>query len=107
MLKCDIIVNLCFFVCLISLPDGTTTRIKTGIRRYSGKYVGTRTHRLSAEKRSYNRRRDKRLKRWGIDIDVGCYFYYISTCRLANSFMFVLMQKRARSLLSTYHFLEP
>ena len=70
LVKCDVIVSVC--MCLTAFLNGALTGTKTDVRIYGGrKYVDTQTHKILAQKRSYNRRRDKRHKRWGIDVDVG------------------------------------
>ena len=70
LVKYDVIVSV--FMCLTAFLNGALTGTKTDIRIYGeGRYVDTQTHKMLAQKRNYNRRRDKRHKRWGIDIDVG------------------------------------
>ena len=68
---CDLKFKICVLVCLISVSNGAPGTINTELNQYYGSNSRVHTHRHSGEAKRYVRRRDKRLSRWGIDVDVG------------------------------------
>ena len=61
------------FCILLCVPDASVhvSSYGSGLHKYNRSGYVKNTYKHTKEVRKYNRRRDKRLSRWGIDTDVG------------------------------------
>ena len=76
---CALIIKGCIFTCLVSYAGSLPARNNLDLIRNYVTSNEIQTHEQTREERKYFKKRKRRFKRWGIDVDVSVRFISINT----------------------------